>query len=213
MKHNPKAISIEQMMSKANSGDLIAFSGIAFHSKIIKYITHSNVSHVGLVVESQTVDSSKNPTSQQKMLFEALYSGASLSPLECRLTESLNNTEIQSVWWLRLKKALNSNQVDVLNTFVNENNHKKYDYLQATRSAFDKSFPHPLTYAPENLDQLFCSELVIAAYKSIGLFKMINASEFTPIDVCELNIYKKLYYQLKGKEEKIKRNLHNRRYF
>jgi len=45
----------------------------------------------------------------------------------------------------------------------------------------------------EDLDRLFCSELVVAGFEISGLLNDINASEQTPRDVIEFDLYEGMY--------------------
>lgn len=201
MKKNPKSITVEQMMCNVKAGDVIAFSGDTPVSKLIKYVTRSNVSHVGIVVEPCDVC---DHCGSKKQLFEAHYSGVATSCLKCRIEKAIeDDVTVRAIWWLPLRKKLNHRQLKGLNEFLHEYNHREYDYLQAMQSAFDKFDPNAFTYATEDFDKLFCSELVAAAFEQIGVIKKINASEVTPIDICRLKVYTRRYYQLKGPYEKI----------
>jgi len=60
-----------------------------------------------------------------------------------------------------------------------------------------------VTHNIEDFSRLFCSELVAAALEASGAISHLNASEVTPIDLCQFAIYREDYYQLKGEQELI----------
>ena len=57
----------------------------------------------------------------------------------------------------------------------------------------------------EDFARVFCSELVAGALEVAGAIPPVNASEVTPINVCQWRIYGAYYYQLTGKQKQIRR--------
>ena len=76
---------------------------------------------------------------------------------------------------------------------------KPYDMPQAIGSAIDFILDNV-----EDFSKLYCSELVAMAYEKIHLIPEINASEQTPINVCDFNIFNKPN-QLKGSLTELRR--------
>lgn len=174
------------------NGDVVAFGGTSVVSTIIKTITKSNVSHVGIIIK--TSPGFGNPIIQiiESTSLEDTYSGVQISRLSHRI-----NTYNGSVWILPLDDYLRT-QLDVRAylKFILSQNGKPYDYFQAFHSHFDKFFPD----TPMDLSRLFCSELVTAGLQAGGLDHLseLNPSEQTPINVVNFPIYDEVY-QVAGK--------------
>lgn len=185
-------------MDIVKPGDIIAFSGNSPISKLIKYITRSNISHLGIAVELPTKIYTKS-----KYMFESTSIGVSKNPLQGRLERAIENNEADKIWMLPLKKELRNSQSKALSEFLNNQIGKSFDYIQAIKSAFDEFDPNPFTYAEENFNEFFCSELVASALEKSKVISNINASEVTPADLCMFNIFKNTYYQLTGESSSI----------
>jgi hypothetical protein len=69
--------------------------------------------------------------------------------------------------------------------FMLAQNRKPYDSIQAVFSAIDF-----VPESKEDFSKLFCSELVAEGYERATIIEPVNASEQTPKDNCELNIFK-----------------------
>lgn len=168
---------------KIQPGDLIAFGGMGWASKIIKWKTGSNVSHVG-------VASHMNDKHGRMMIMESTSldgkKGVQMNRLSKRV-EQYNG----HVWWFPLsEEARKKLSLVAFWKFLWAQDGKKYDYLQAPMSA-------TLFWAREDFGKLFCSELVAGAYEASGILPNINASEITPDDLCRMKIYRKHYTQIK----------------
>ena len=94
-----------------------------------------------------------------------------------------------SIWWLPM--FINFDRKKFVGFCLNQVG-KKYDAPQAIGSAIDF-----LPDQQEDLDKLYCSELVAAALENADILKNINASEMTPADVVGFDIYKSPV-QIKG---------------
>lgn len=198
-----------QIRSKMKPGDVIAFGGKGDFSNIIKWATRSNVSHVGVIMQSvMRSDTASNPKGFFNQIIESTtlngFSGVSISRLSDRIRHY--NGEM---WWLPLSLA--SRKALDLRTFFNFCLHQKgkpYDISQAVKSALDAldkiPFVGRLTHNVEDFSRFFCSELVAAALEKGGVIKKINASEVTPIDLCHFRLYRNTFYQIKGTRKVIK---------
>jgi hypothetical protein len=87
--------------------------------------------------------------------------------------------------------------------FKQAKDRKPYDMPQAIKSSLDvlDNLPfglHGPGYNSEDFSKFFCSELVAAGLEKANAVGSVNASEVTPIDLCQWKIYEKKYYQLKG---------------
>lgn len=173
------------------SGDLIAFGGGGYVSKIIKTATNSPVSHVGVILQTNI------PTIEGILINQIIESVGKKKSGEAGVIINRMSDHIKeydgSIWWLPLSKKTRSffDQA-MFFSFLLDQVGKEYDTPQAIGSALD--------FIPanrEDLDKLFCSELVTAAFKWVGVIDNLNASEQTPADVCAFPIYGEAY-QLKG---------------
>ena len=100
-------------------GDVIAFSGGKFVSRVIMAITRGNVSHVGIIVPSEFLDK----PCDEPVVAEVNEKGLIFSPLSDIVED---NNEI--LWWLPLA---NRPTEACINAAVEAHRETKYDYLQA----------------------------------------------------------------------------------
>ena len=126
------------------------------------------------------------------------FSGVTNSRLSDRL-----DTYNGEIWWLPLRQNIyESMDIRKFYDFLIHQEHKEYDMPQAIKSALDVLDKVPLlgnaTHCSEDFSRFFCSELVAASLEVAGAIPHINASEVTPIDLCQFSIFETDYYQLKG---------------
>ncbi len=192
-------------------GDVIAFGGKGHFSEIIKFATFSDVSHVGVILQTKIQEDDTDRFFNQIIESTSLngFNGVNISRFSDRLA-----TYEGELWWLPLSKKTRKNfkKKKFYNFLFNQAKERKpYDMPQAIKSAIDAldNLPfdvHGAGYNREDFNKFFCSELVAAALEISSAIDTVNASEVTPIDLCRWNIYKDTYYQLKGdKNKKISR--------
>ena len=203
---------VEQMFyDKARTlmqpGDVIAFGGKDHFSEIIKFATFSDVSHVGVIL--QTKIRGDNTERFFNQIIESIslngLNGVSISRFSDRLA-----TYEGELWWLLLseKTRKNFNQKKFYNFLFNQAKERKaYDMPQAVKSALDTLDTLPFgangpCYNKEDFSKFFCSELVAAGLEIARAVDTINASEVTPIDLYRWDVYEDTYYQLKGDKNK-----------
>lgn len=204
-------MSYREARSKMKPGDVIAFGGKGEFSEIIKFATFSDVSHVGVILQTQVKDDSDDHFFNQIIESTSLngFNGVNIS----RFSDRLEKYDGE-VWWLPLSddtrvKLDTKKYYDFL--FNQAKARKPYDMPQAIKSALDAldNLPvigHGPTYNKEDFSKFFCSELVAAGLEVGGAVGAVDASEVTPIDLCMWNIYSGTYYQLNGDtNKKIKR--------
>ena len=200
-----------QARARMKAGDVIAFGGKGEFSELIKFATFSDVSHVGVILQTQVKDDSDAHYFNQIIESTSLhgFNGVNIS----RFSDRLEKYEGE-LWWLPLSNDVHSklNTKDFYDFLFNQaKGRKAYDMPQAIKSALDALDKLPVighgpTYNKEDFSKFFCSELVAAGLEAGGAIGTVNASEVTPIDLCMWNIYSGTYYQLKGdKNKKIKR--------
>lgn len=188
--------------------DLILFSGKGRTSNLIKRATNSEWSHVGLavwvesiarkeedrlfIVESTTLNDQPDISGEYRK-------GVQMMPLSQRVDSYDGH-----IGWSPLKPEANPTQkrlaVDWL--FSKHAAKTEYDTAQAVMSGIDPSkwnwflrllsTPfHRFAYAKEDLEKLFCSELVTKALKEANILPdEVNASEQTPEDVLNFHCYR-----------------------
>ncbi len=203
-----KKIDYKDARKLMKPGDVIAFSGNSFFSEIIKLATFSNISHVGVILQTQVFNDGSGRFFN-KVIESATVHGFS-GVNDNRLSERLNEFD-GDIWWLPLKKELRKerfNETLFFNfLFDQEKARKEYDLPQALLSALDIFDKLPfaadeLGRNKEDFSKFFCSELVAAGFEKSGIIGDINASEVTPIELCRWNIYEDDYYLIKGNTTK-----------
>jgi len=170
-------------------GDLM-FSRSAENSIVgdaIRLGTGSEITHVGIVsgiVPEPTIIEAHGPGVTERRLLDVVadYDG-------CVCFARLHSTVRENIPEDKLIAAM---------AFLRAQLGKKYDLDQCVRSGLVKIFGDKVFHNTEDYAEFFCSELVAAFYKTMGLGQIDDASEMTPIDVCRLPIFETTYYQVKG---------------
>ncbi len=197
-------LSYNEARSRMKPGDVIAFGGKGRFSEIIKFATCADVSHVGVILQTQVVDSNTDSFFNQIIESTSLhgFNGVNVSRFSDRLA-----TYEGDLWWLPLNEDLRRDRFDQAAfyqfLFNQAKERKEYDMPQAIGSVIDAldKLPfglHGPGYNREDFSRFFCSELVAAGLEKAGSVGPVNASEVTPIDLCRWSIYHDTYYQLKG---------------
>lgn len=163
------------------TGDLIAFGGKGLVSDLIKAVTKSSVSHVGLVMMADCGGFRLNNVVEANGGKKSGMSGVHILRLRDRV-EKYNG----SLWWYPLSD-LARGRMNTFNfcKFLLKMEGRPYDAPQAIKSAVD--------FTPdqeEDFSKLFCSELAAEGYERAGIIRPVNAAEMTPQDVIDLHIYK-----------------------
>lgn len=183
-------------LSICRTGDLVAFSGKGSFSKIIKWKTKSEVSHVAmvlktpetmkeygeaLIIESTTLVTLPDCKSRKNI------KGIQMHPLSERIIEYPGD-----IWWYALSNPLKPIQEKGLEAWLGSMHSKEiaYDYKQAIGAGLDR-LGNKLDNKQDS-SRLFCSELVCMGYQHIGLLpKNINPSEQTPKEATQLPLFKR----------------------
>lgn len=186
-----KQISYADARAFMQPGDVIAFGGLEGLSYLIKMVTVSKVSHVGIILQAQM-------PSVNGQIINQIIESTTLG--DCAgVTINRMSTHIESypgdIWWLPLTDFYREHlDQGAMFSFLLDQVGKPYDAPQAILSALDGFIPDNR----KDLDRLFCSELVIAGLEAGGVMEEdINCSEHTPADVCRLPIFQDAF-QLKG---------------
>jgi len=197
--------SYASIRAQVRPGDVIAFSGKARISRIIRWVTRSNVSHVGVVLDaSEESGGTMVESSADTLLPESWHrkgartEGVRISRIDDHLAHYKG-----TAWLLPLAEEVRARGDWIrFGQFLNQQRTKGYDRVQMVKMAMSPLFRVPLLGRllrnQENLDKYFCSELVAAALRSSGVITGLNASQVTPKRLCRLPIYGGSLYQLTG---------------
>lgn len=167
-------------------GDLLGFSGADLLSDAINLATLGwprwGLSHVGIVTDywDYGICLAESTTLAHRPCLAARkrVSGAQCHPIKQRVEEYKGR-----VWHYRLREPLDGELVVELDEWFDGLLTAKcpYDYAGAVRSRCTPyAMIHRWKHGKEDLRSLFCSELVAAAWKTIGVFDTDNASGWNP---------------------------------
>lgn len=165
------------------AGDLIGYSGNGWISNLVNVGTygwpHWSLSHVGVLA---------NAPDGRLLLFESTQ----FDDLPCELTgEVFLGTQAHQLdhvlkvydgkaWLYPLYRSLYSSEDERLTEFLMATVHTPYDKMGAFRSGgVGLSWIESL-FRDQDLTTIFCSEMVAAAYATVGLFATDNVSRWSP---------------------------------
>ncbi|MFM7469234.1 MAG: hypothetical protein ACKO37_07020 [Vampirovibrionales bacterium] len=192
--------AVQRLLQQVQVGDMLAFGGVAPFSRVIQWVTRSEVSHVALVArreEDGTV-----------VLIEA-NQGNGFDGVQTIDLQEKCLTYVGNIWWLPLNtltvRPQFSSLIPAFQGYLEAQLGKPYDMFQAAMSAIDplgskrenKNREH--TYTSEDATRFFCSELVAATYQAIGLIDpAYDPTELTPIDCVRLPLFDHPAYQVQS---------------
>ena len=165
------------------AGDIIGFSGDSWISALVNVATYGipfwSLSHVGILGHADD---------GRLLLFESTQ----LDDLPCEITgEVFLGTQAHQlehvvkvykgkVWHYPAFRPLYASEDERLTRFLMANLHVPYDKMGAFRSAgVGFSWVESL-FREQDLTTIFCSEMVAAAYATVGLFATDNVSRWSP---------------------------------
>lgn len=174
------------------TGDVFFFSGKGGFSDIIKNVTKSPYSHVGMaiwmtlpytqderlfIIESTTLNNIKDISGEFRRGVQII-----------NMSQRLDGFDGQT-WWASLLSPLTLDEKVKMTEWLFQKYASKtdYDYEQAIESGLDfKGWFKSWFKAKRNYKRLFCSELVTKALQIANRVNCsINPSEQTPEDVAE----------------------------
>lgn len=166
------------------TGDLIAFSGKSKVSNIIKGFTNSDISHVGMVFESNRTGGHRVELIESTSLavLPDNRSGELIKGVQMQMLSQRMDMYEGQVYWQPLKTKLSdARQAKMLSwLYCAWASKTLYDTKGAIHAGIDIL---GLEKEPD-FSTLFCSEMVAEAYRVAGLLPdNYNASEATPADV------------------------------
>ncbi|WP_163132172.1 YiiX/YebB-like N1pC/P60 family cysteine hydrolase [Agarivorans sp. Alg241-V36] len=173
------------LAKQLKTGDLVFFSGKGLGSDIIRYGTFSKWTHVGMVLELEGYDFvtlwEAIPDSKDTCLYTKQASnGVQVVPLHQRVKQHLGSISIRQLLGGNLSGEHLAKLMQLLERL--KLRHYEQDFWELARAGWEGPFGEN----QENLDSLFCSELVAAAYQHIGLLdKHKPSNEYTPANLSE----------------------------
>ena len=179
-----KRVSYEDVRDEMRTGDLVLFSGKAFSSKLIRFYTRNKFSHVGMIVKSKEMDLVtlwESATALAKdLISNTVKSGVRMTPL----SQTLEIYDGLATWRKLEGHDITPEDLSGLKEFRREYAKKEYEsgWLELFRAAYDGIGGKN----EEDLNSIFCSELVAATYAKLGLTDGKRpANEYTPADFSE----------------------------
>ena len=115
-----------EIRNQMQPGDVIAFSGNRLFSTLIQLVTSSHVSHVGVIVPPECLETGDNQ--DDPVLAESTENGVEFHPLSNRV----HAEQVEILWWLPLSPVARQNlNVEAFRQSVCSHSRQRYDYLQA----------------------------------------------------------------------------------
>ena len=149
------------------NGDIVLMGGTSIFSRIIRRMTGSRWSHVGMVVRIDALDTvllweSTTSGHEEDVQTGAIKRGVQLVPLSKRVTDHTGNLAFR-----RLSRELTGAELGKLNAFRHSVKDKGYDFdgLELLRAALDTGL---FWRNREDLSAYFCSELIAETYQALG---------------------------------------------
>lgn len=173
--------SYQAARGKMDTGDLILFDGKGQVSSVIKHLTRSRWSHVGMVYRIPSHDlvllwESTSLSNLKDITTGVARRGVQLVPLRERV-----RTYPGKVGWRKLNVPRTGPAMTALNSLRLEVSGRNYEesMIELIKAAYDGSFGRNV----EDLSSLFCSELVAEAYQRMRLLDgTLPSNEYTPKD-------------------------------
>lgn len=182
-------MTYEKMRPSLKTGDLVLFGGSSLFSQAIKAITKSKWSHVGMVLrlanfpmvlcwESTALIKTKDLQTGKP------DNGVQMTPLSQRVYAALSAGHAVGI--RVLSDGLSQKQLDELARLREEWKDIEYErnLWELIKAAWDG--PEWLQWLhgnTEDLSSVFCSELVAAAYRRMGVnINPLPSNEYTPAD-------------------------------
>lgn len=176
---NYHAAGLSDIAGNIRSGDVFAFSGNGLLSDVVKLVTHSTISHVGIAMGDGLLAQSTAMHGRSEV-FE--------SPL-AQYIEGYDGI----VWWMPLSDDVHRrlNKEKFL-AFLRRVNHEPYNLPGAIEAGLH------LNHCTSDYSHLFCSELAAEALEESGV-PIPMRPEFTlPCDLCKFPIFSGDYWQVWG---------------
>ncbi len=135
--------------------DIILFEGRSFVSKLIRLVSNTKVTHAAIMVGD-------------KVLMESWWNGVRLRRLK----------EKESDYYLLRHSSLTYEEKKKIASFVINSVKTRYDYKLFLGIGLNKIFGINTKW--DNKDKYICTELVVKAYRSIGIELIPEDKELLP---------------------------------
>jgi len=177
-------MTYDEIRPNLRTGDMILFSGTGLASTIIKLMTRSPWSHVGLVVQLPFFDTLLCWESTTLSKMKDITDGTIKKGVQIGVLSERVRTYRGRVGFRPLLIPLQKGELKRLFEFRREVTNRPYeqDELELALSAYDG----PLGHNTEDLSSIFCSELVAAAiHRARRCLCCLNSNEYTPADLAK----------------------------
>ena len=173
---------------KLKTGDIVLFSGDGPISMLIRLITRSRWSHVGMVVKVPDFDMVllwESTMLNRFMDVKDVYAGTIVKGVQTTVLSDKISRFNGDVAIRQLNNELDDDKIKTLSELRNEWKNVPYekDYLELLNSAID------IKIIPENeedLSSIFCSELLAEALQRLNIIDdSVPSNEFVPSDFAE----------------------------
>jgi len=163
-------------------GDILGFSGKSLISDVINVATYGlprvGISHVAIVAEYHAGLHLFESTTLDAVPCE--IQGKPVEGVQCHPVNTVVGGYRGKIWRYPLCRPLYPHESRRLTAFLLKQIGKSYDAIGAFRSAGEGFSWLESKLHPENLHSLFCSELIAAAYREIGLMPTDDAGKWSP---------------------------------
>ena len=178
----PESIGYAHLRPSLKTGDIVLMSGSSVFSRVIRKLTGSPWSHVGMVVRIEQFDTlllweSTTNGHDKDVQTGTVKRGVQLVPLSKRVNDHDGGLAFRP-----LSRSLDDEELRKLNDFRRSEKDKGYDFdgLELLRAALDSGL---FWSNREDLAAYFCSELIAETYQALGfLDETIPSNEYTPND-------------------------------
>jgi hypothetical protein len=162
----------EEIRDKIRTGDIILFSGNNAISHVIKLLTQSKWSHIGMALRLPELDTiflweASSLLNLQDAIEGKAFRGVKLVPIRDRLKEFNGVVAIRHLIGIDFDEPANTKAKQKLMQFRKKVRIRPYekDKIDLMRDALDGSFSEKF----ENYSSLYCTEIVAEAYQKLGL--------------------------------------------
>ena len=178
----PSMAKNEQIRKWLNTGDLVLFQGDSLVSKVIRRVTNSPWSHVGMIMRLPEYDylalyESTGVGAFADLVSGKIQKGVQLVPLSDRIRNYEGNVAIRQLKGILLDAKDRKALVDLRREL------RGRPYERSALDLLNAAHDYEGEKMKEDLSSLFCSELVAECYQRLGLLSEEKASdEYTPSD-------------------------------
>ena len=184
----------EKIRNELKIGYVIAFSGKGRVSRIIKWKTDSEISHIGMIYKIDALGIARIQLIESTTLgnLPDIKEGKVRKGVQLQFLSQRLDTYNGEAWVYILKDKIEGEWLVDMLTWLTDVHTKKIDYdtFQAIGAGMDLFDMIPGIEMEPDFSSLFCSELVSKALKIAGIIvDEINPSEQTPADVCRYSCF------------------------